>query len=80
MSLGPVAQGYESYVKSIFKPAGSGNPEMPPQLIKSPHNELPAGASALSGDPKVSAAQLLKMEQFLGKDALDDSSKFMIYF
>jgi hypothetical protein len=66
--LGPVTQGYESYVKSIFKPSET-NPEMPPQLLQS-KTELPVGASALSGNPKVSASALLKMEEFLGKDAL----------
>jgi hypothetical protein len=49
---------------------------MPPQLLPSVQTQLPAGASGLSGDPKVSATALLKMEEHLGKDALDDSSKY----
>lgn len=48
---------------------------MPHQLAPSIRSQLPVGASALTGDPKVSASSLLKMEEFLGKDALDDSSK-----
>lgn len=62
---GPVTQGFENYVKSIFRPEGAqeGRPD------------LPAGACGLSGDPKVSAAAILKMEEHLGKEALDDSRK-----
>jgi len=80
MPGGPVTQGFESYVKSIFRPTSSYNPECPTQLApKSQHTDLPMGASTLSGDPKVSAASLLKMEQYLGKDALDDSNDHNLF-
>lgn len=40
---------------------------------------MPLGASALTGNPKVSASQLLKMEEHLGKDALDDSNDHNLF-
>ncbi|KAI6188557.1 hypothetical protein M3Y98_00367500 [Aphelenchoides besseyi] len=73
---GEVTKGYESYVKAIFKPQRPHNPEMPTEFS---HLQLPAGASNLSGDPKVSAASLLRMEQHLGADALDDSNDHILF-
>lgn len=52
---------------------------MPTQLLQS-QTQLPAGASSLSGNAKVSASALLKMEEHLGKDALDDSNDHNIMF
>ncbi|KAI6177238.1 hypothetical protein M3Y97_00885100 [Aphelenchoides bicaudatus] len=75
---GEVSAGYENYVRSIFRPTIGRNPEMPVQLGPS-STPLPAGASALTGNPKVSASQLLKMEEHLGKDALDDSNDHNLF-
>ncbi|CAD5221921.1 unnamed protein product [Bursaphelenchus xylophilus] len=75
---GPVSQGFENYVKSIFRP-GSENANHttanagPYTYHQQSNGQLPAGACGLTGDPKVSASALLKMEEHLGKEALDDS-------
>lgn len=68
---GPVSQGFENYVKSIFR----SDSKTAQSNLTASKMELPVGASHLSGDPKVSASALLKMEEHLGKEALDDSCK-----
>ncbi|CAD5215950.1 unnamed protein product [Bursaphelenchus okinawaensis] len=74
---GPVTQGFESYVKSIFRPnadnSHTGGEGGSYTFSQHSRGELPGGASGLTGDPKVSASALLKMEEHLGKEALDDS-------
>ena len=79
---GIVSQGYEAFVKSVFHGAGNGadaTAAASPASQSASYSQLPAGASALSGNPKVSAAALLKLEEHLGRGNANEKADYMLY-
>ena len=79
---GVITQGFENYVKSIFRP--NQNPEMPATLTNNPtstamqaSNPSSSGLGGVQPTKKISASAMLKMANELGDGALDDSCKLL---
>jgi hypothetical protein len=79
---GPVTQGYENLVKNIFRPNENScsnntlNGPVPSasSLQNAGNSAFMNGILAAAGQPtKISASAMLKMEEQLGKSALDDT-------
>jgi len=70
---GPITQSFENYVKNIFRPSED------PVLTEVQNAGAKYGVSGLCGGlggglpKKISASAMLKMEEHLGKEALDDT-------
>lgn len=73
---GPLTHSYENLVKNIFRPEqtnGSG-PPLPPSFASPGDRGGPAGRILASQSrPKISAAAMKRVEDQLGRDALDDT-------
>ncbi|KAI1731668.1 hypothetical protein Ddc_00499 [Ditylenchus destructor] len=68
---GVVTQGFENYVKSLFRP--NQNPEMPAKLTNNSTVTAMQTSNGLAPGKKISASAMLKMANELGDGALDDT-------
>lgn len=75
---GPITQSFENYVKNIFRPTAAAHDYSGNNLAG---NSSDTVGGNIGNHKNISALSMLRMEQILGKEALDDSCKlFHVFF